>query len=78
MKNHFQKKVRENNTKEIKWKKYIDSEGYTYIYSTIEMLCGLITCMECPNYSKCSKNNEFDSCYEYNEKLKELKKEGIK
>ena len=63
--------------KNINWKEYIDNKGYKHKYANVEMLAGLMTCSECPLYSKCALKGEQDSCDEYNEKLQELKEKGI-
>lgn len=59
-------------------KGYTDKEGYVYSYSNIEDLCTQIMCCNCPLYGACAMKGEQDSCEDYMDKLKELKKEGIK
>ena len=64
----------------IEVKEYKDSEGYIYKYYNIEDLCEQIVCggCNCPHHPRCLEQKEEDSCYEYNEKLEELKMKGIK
>lgn len=62
----------------VEWKSYTDKYGYEWLYTNVEMLCGLMMCGDCKLYGTCAMKGEEDSCYEYNEKLEELKKEGIK
>lgn len=59
-------------------KEYTDKDGYTFKYYDIDDLCFEMICQSCRLESQCEKYNEFDCCYEYNEKLEELKKKGIK
>ena len=57
-------------------KKVVKIGGRPYIYKTIEELCYLICCIQCPNEKRC--HEECETCEEYDEKLVELEKEGIK
>ena len=61
------------------WKSYKDNKGRLYFYKTIDMLCEMISCKisDCPNWAKCTRNKEQNSCNEYNKTLKELKAKGI-
>lgn len=64
----------------VEYKTYTDKEGYTYNYFSIESLCEQIVCGGscCYRHPRCLEQKEEDCCYEYNEKLEQLKKEGIK
>ena len=59
-------------------KEYTDKEGYTYKYYGIKDLCFEMICQSCRLASQCERDNTFDCCYEHEEKMKELEKEGIK
>lgn len=50
------------------------SNGITYTYKTLEDLCYLMCCIQCPNEKQCHDNCE--NCEEYEEQLAELEKEN--
>lgn len=62
----------------LEYKEYTDNNGYTYSYIDIEDLCFQMVCQDCHLAGSCERENTFDCCYEYNEKLQELEKKGIK
>ena len=55
---------------------YKARNGIIYTYDTIEELCYLIKCIQCPHEKRCHDNDE--TCDEFDEKLEELEKKGIK
>ena len=57
-------------------KEYKASNGITYTYDTLEELCYLIKCIQCPYEKVCHDN--CTTCTEYEDKLEELEREEQK
>ena len=50
------------------------SNGIVYPYKTLDELCYIMCCIQCPNEHACHNNCE--TCDEYEEQLEELEKEN--
>ena len=74
-KNHIRKLFGSENYQSNK-KTFKARNGITYEYDTIEELCYILNCIQCPNEKRCHDNCE--TCDEYEEELEELEKKGIK
>ena len=57
-------------------KEYKAKNGITYIYDTLEELCYIIKCIQCPYEKSCHDN--CTTCVDYEDKLEELEREEQK